>query len=245
MTWHNLRQQNEKPTGRANLCLADFVAPKASGVRDYVGAFAVTAGGIEQRVAEFEKQHDDYSAIMLKALADRLAEAFAELLHERVRREFWGYAADERLTNAAADRRGVPRHPARRRAIPRAPTTRRKGTLFRLLDAGAQRRHAADRVLRDAAGRGGERLLSLPPRVELFRRRQDRARPGRGLRAARRMSIADAQNGSRRIWIRAGGGDNAIIVDGKRRQTHAQGQDLQGQLRQEAPAARKKAKKTR
>src|SRR6266850_496693 len=97
MTWHNLRQQNHKPTGRDNLCLADFVAPRESGVRDWIGAFAVSAGGIEGRVAELEARHDDYSAIMLKVLADRLAEAFAERLHERVRREFWGYAAVERL----------------------------------------------------------------------------------------------------------------------------------------------------
>jgi len=75
MTWHNLRQQNHKPEGRANLCLADFVAPKASGVRDWIGAFAVSAGGIEARVAELEKRGDDYNAIMLKVLADRLAEA--------------------------------------------------------------------------------------------------------------------------------------------------------------------------
>src|SRR5215813_435888 len=98
MTWHNLRQQNVKPTGRANLSLADFVAPRGSGVNDYVGAFAVTAGiGIEKKLDEFEKRHDDYSSIMLKALADRLAEAFAELLHQRVRREFWGYATGENL----------------------------------------------------------------------------------------------------------------------------------------------------
>jgi 5-methyltetrahydrofolate--homocysteine methyltransferase len=100
MTWHNLRQQNHKPEGRANLCLADFVAPKESGVRDWIGAFAVSAGGIEARVAELEARGDDYNAIMLKVLADRLAEAFAERLHERVRREFWGYASEERLGSA-------------------------------------------------------------------------------------------------------------------------------------------------
>src|SRR5581483_5876098 len=98
MVWHNLRQQNHKPTGRANLCLADYVAPKASGVEDWIGAFAVSAGGIEARVSAFEAAHDDYSAIMLKALADRLAEAFAERLHERVRREYWGYAPAESLS---------------------------------------------------------------------------------------------------------------------------------------------------
>jgi 5-methyltetrahydrofolate--homocysteine methyltransferase len=92
LTWHNLRQQNEKPPGNPNYCLADFVAPAGSGIADYVGAFAVTAGvGIEKKLAEFEAAKDDYSSIMLKALADRLAEAFAEWLHRKVRRELWGY----------------------------------------------------------------------------------------------------------------------------------------------------------
>ena len=100
MVWHTLRQQSQKPADRANLCLADFVAPLDAGVPDWVGAFAVTAGlGCDERVAAFEAEHDDYSAIMLKALADRLAEAFAERLHQRVRREFWGYAPDEHLDN--------------------------------------------------------------------------------------------------------------------------------------------------
>ncbi len=100
MTLHHLRQQNQKPPGRPNRCLADFVAPKDTGLNDYIGAFAVTTGlGIDEHVQRFEADHDDYHAIMLKALADRLAEAFAELLHERVRKEFWGYAADERFSN--------------------------------------------------------------------------------------------------------------------------------------------------
>jgi 5-methyltetrahydrofolate--homocysteine methyltransferase len=134
MTWHNLRQQNYKPEGRANLCLADFVAPKASGVRDWVGAFAVCAGGIEGRVAELEKRGDDYNAIMLKVLADRLAEAFAERLHERVRREFWGYATDEELTSQEliGERyRGIRPAPG----YPACPDHTAKGGLFRLLDA--------------------------------------------------------------------------------------------------------------
>jgi len=98
--FHFLRQQQEKPRGKPNQCLADFVAPVASGRRDYIGAFALTAGlGIDERVRAFEADHDDYHAIMLKALADRLAEAFAELLHLRVRREFWGFAPGENLDN--------------------------------------------------------------------------------------------------------------------------------------------------
>jgi len=96
----HLRQQRSKPTGHAQNCLADYVAPTATGLADYVGAFAVTAGiGIEKHVERFEKEHDDYSAIILKALADRLAEASAEYLHERVRQDLWAYAADEQLSN--------------------------------------------------------------------------------------------------------------------------------------------------
>ncbi|MGH8747868.1 MAG: vitamin B12 dependent-methionine synthase activation domain-containing protein, partial [Burkholderiales bacterium] len=135
MTWHNLRQQNPKPAANPNLCLADFVAPKASGVPDWIGAFAVSAGlGIERKLAEFERAHDDYSAIMLKSLADRLAEAFAEHLHERVRREYWGYAPDEALDNAAllAEKyRGIRPAPG----YPACPDHTEKAALFALLDA--------------------------------------------------------------------------------------------------------------
>ena len=135
MTWHNLRQQHLRPAGQANYCLSDFVAPKESGLADYVGAFAVTAGlGIEGKLAEFAARHDDYGAILLKALADRLAEAFAEHLHQRVRREFWGYAADEKLSNAeliAEKYRGI--RPAA--GYPACPDHTEKGPLFALLDA--------------------------------------------------------------------------------------------------------------
>jgi 5-methyltetrahydrofolate--homocysteine methyltransferase len=104
LTWRNLRQQSVRPVvdgvTRPNRCLADFIAPRASGIADYIGLFAVTAGlGVDTREKQFEQHHDDYSAIMLKALADRLAEAFAEQLHQRVRRDLWGYAADEALNN--------------------------------------------------------------------------------------------------------------------------------------------------
>ena len=134
MTWHNLRQQNHKPTGRDNQCLADLVAPKDSQVADYIGAFAVCTGGFEARLAKYEATHDDYNAIMLKVLADRLAEAFAEHLHQRVRREFWGYAADESLTNEdliAEKYRGVRPAPG----YPACPDHTEKDGLFRLLDA--------------------------------------------------------------------------------------------------------------
>jgi 5-methyltetrahydrofolate--homocysteine methyltransferase len=133
MTWHNLRQQNQRPTGRPNYSLGDFVAPKGAGVKDYLGAFAVTAGiGIEKKLEEFERANDDYSAIMLKALADRLAEAFAELLHLRVRREFWGYAREESLDNAELIKeryRGIRPAPG----YPACPDHTEKGALFDLL----------------------------------------------------------------------------------------------------------------
>ena len=138
MTFHTLRQQVMKPPGRPNLCLADFVAPKDDGVKDYVGVFAVTTGiGIDARVAEFEKNHDDYNSIMLKALADRLAEACAELMHQRVRKEFWGYAPDEQLRNEELideKYRGI--RPAPGYAA--CPDHTEKGPLFDLLDAPTQ-----------------------------------------------------------------------------------------------------------
>jgi 5-methyltetrahydrofolate--homocysteine methyltransferase len=134
-TFHFLRQQAVKPEDRANYCLADFVAPKSSGLRDYVGGFAVTAGlGIDRLLEAFEARHDDYSAIMLKALADRLAEAFAELLHLRVRRELWGYAAgenfsvEELIEEKYQGIRPAPGYPA-------CPDHTEKGLLFDLLDA--------------------------------------------------------------------------------------------------------------
>ena len=132
---HTLRQQAQKTPGRPNRALADFVAPKESGVADYVGAFAVTAGlGIEEPIARFERDHDDYNKIMLKALADRLAEAFAELLHAKVRRELWGYAPDEDLTNEDLifERyRGIRPAPG----YPACPDHTEKPLLWSLLDA--------------------------------------------------------------------------------------------------------------
>jgi 5-methyltetrahydrofolate--homocysteine methyltransferase len=134
-TLHFLRQQVDKPPGRPDFCLADFIAPKESGVNDWIGGFAVTAGlGIERKLEEFERTHDDYSSILLKALADRLAEAFAERLHERVRKEFWGYANDEALGNedlVAEKYRGIRPAPG----YPACPDHTEKATLFELLDA--------------------------------------------------------------------------------------------------------------
>jgi len=130
-----LRQQRPKAQGRFNRCLSDYIAPADSGQQDYAGLFAVTAGlGIEKKLAEFEAVHDDYRSILLKALADRLAEAFAEHLHQRVRKEFWGYATDESLTNNDLIResylsiRPAPGYPA-------CPDHSEKEKIFRLLDA--------------------------------------------------------------------------------------------------------------
>ncbi|MCB1886568.1 MAG: methionine synthase, partial [Rhodocyclaceae bacterium] len=135
MTWYGLRQQHERPAGKPHWCLADFVAPKDAGVRDWCGAFAVTAGlGIEHKLEEFEADHDDYHAILLKSLADRLAEACAEWLHERVRKEHWGYAADETLDNDALigeQYRGIRPAPG----YPACPDHTVKAALFQLLDA--------------------------------------------------------------------------------------------------------------
>jgi 5-methyltetrahydrofolate--homocysteine methyltransferase len=132
-TFHHLRQQNEKPAGNANQCLADFIAPV--GTPDYLGGFAVTTGiGCDERAKAFEEANDDYSAIMLKALADRLAEAFAEYLHARIRKDEWGYAGDEdfNIDELIAEKyvgiRPAPGYPA-------CPEHSEKAPLFALLDA--------------------------------------------------------------------------------------------------------------
>jgi 5-methyltetrahydrofolate--homocysteine methyltransferase len=138
-TWYGLRQQGVKPlvdgVQRPNQCLSDFVAPKESGVADYIGMFAVTSGlGIEKYEQRFEAAHDDYSSIMLKALADRLAEAFAEYLHERVRTDLWGYATGEQLSNAqmiAEQYSGIRPAPG----YPACPEHTVKADLFKTLQA--------------------------------------------------------------------------------------------------------------
>ncbi len=138
-TYYGLRQQGEKPVidgvRRPNQCLADFIAPKDSGITDYIGMFAVTAGiGIEKHEKRFEDAGDDYSSIMLKALADRLAEAFAEYLHERVRKDLWGYAADEDLSNEeliGEAYRGIRPAPG----YPACPEHTVKADVFRILEA--------------------------------------------------------------------------------------------------------------
>jgi 5-methyltetrahydrofolate--homocysteine methyltransferase len=133
-TFHTLRQQGEKPDGQYNLALADYVAPTSSGLNDYLGAFAVTAGiGVETLCARFEKDHDDYNSIMVKALADRLAEAFAEWLHKQARDE-WAYGKDEQLSSEDLIReryRGIRPAPG----YPACPDHTEKRLLFDLLQA--------------------------------------------------------------------------------------------------------------
>jgi 5-methyltetrahydrofolate--homocysteine methyltransferase len=131
---HNLRQQGKKALGTPNLCLTDFIAPKGSGIDDYIGGFAVSAGfGIEKLLEEYHRDLDDYNSILIKALADRLAEAFAECMHERVRREFWGYAKNETLSKEELIRekyqgiRPAPGYPA-------CPDHLEKQTLFKMLN---------------------------------------------------------------------------------------------------------------
>jgi 5-methyltetrahydrofolate--homocysteine methyltransferase len=144
LTWRNLRQQNERPAGKPNYSLADFVAPETSQLRDYVGAFAVTTGGaVEARVAAYKAAGDDYSALMLKSLADRLAEAFAEWLHRKVRTELWGYARRESLDNAALVReeyRGIRPAPG----YPACPDHSVKAPLFDVLGASDAGMHVTE-----------------------------------------------------------------------------------------------------
>jgi 5-methyltetrahydrofolate--homocysteine methyltransferase len=132
-----LRQQSQKTKGASNIALADFIAPKESGISDYVGAFCVTTGfGVDEKAAEFEKAFDDYNSIMIKALGDRLAEAFAEYLHEKVRREIWGYDSGESLNNEALikeEYKGIRPAPG----YPACPDHLEKKTIWRLLDAEA------------------------------------------------------------------------------------------------------------
>ncbi|HEX8417298.1 MAG TPA: vitamin B12 dependent-methionine synthase activation domain-containing protein, partial [Methylobacterium sp.] len=134
-TFHGLRQQLTKRDGRANTCLSDFVAPEGSGIGDYVGGFVVTAGLEEVRIAErFERANDDYRSILVKALADRIAEALAERMHERVRKEFWGYAAEEAYAPgdlAKEEYDGIRPAPG----YPSQPDHTEKVTLFDLLQA--------------------------------------------------------------------------------------------------------------
>ena len=180
-TFFTLRQQMAKRDGRPNVALSDFVAPVDSGKQDYLGGFVVTAGIEEVAIAErFERANDDYSSIMVKALADRFAEAFAERMHEYVRKELWGYAPDETFTPAEligepyAGIRPAPGYPAQ-------PDHTEKATLFRLLKAEDEIGVTLTESFAMWPGSSVSGLYIGHPGSLLFWRRQDRARPGRGL----------------------------------------------------------------
>ena len=187
-TFHFLRQQMAKDDGTPNWCLADFIAPEGSrhlDLRslDHLGAFAVTSGhGLKELVERFKRDHDDYSAIMAEALADRLAEAFAEYLHQRVRKE-WGYGKDESLTTEdliEEKYRGI--RPAA--GYPACPDHTEKRHSLEAARRGEERRHQAHRKLRHVARQQRERTLLRAPGIEVLRRRQARPRPSAGLRLA-------------------------------------------------------------
>ena len=192
-----LRQQEVQPDHRPNLSLADYIAPKGSGVPDYLGMFAVTGGiGAEELVKRFEADHDDYSAIMVKALADRLAEAFATYVHARVRDD-WGHpdpatiAADDLHHEKHRGIRPAPGYPA-------CPDHSEKFDLFQLLQAQKQGM-ALTESRRDDPRRERQRLLLLAPAGEVLQRRPHRPGPGRVLRrAARACRSRRSRSGSRR-----------------------------------------------
>ena len=181
---HNLRQQGEHREGVPNRSIGDFVAPKETGLADHVGGFAVTAGlGSQDKVKQFKDELDDYSAILLESIADRLAEAFAERLHQRVRQEHWGFVPDEHLGNdelIAEKYTGIRPAPG----YPACPEHTEKVTLWDLLDAEANTGIEAHGANGDVAGRVCLRLVLLPPAVAVLRGRPGRPRPGRGLREA-------------------------------------------------------------
>ncbi len=212
-TFHGLRQQLSKRDGRPNLCLSDFLAPAETGVADYIGGFVVTAGIEEVRIAErFERANDDYGSILVKALADRIAEAFAERMHQRVRKEFWGYAPDEVPRQRGPDPRGISGHPACA-GLPCTARSHREGSALPAARSGAPHRRVSDRILCHVAGVLGIRPLPRPPGRPLFRRRKGRARSSRGLRPAqgherrrdRALARADPQLRSRALPRARGG----------------------------------------
>ena len=181
--FHFLRQQMQKDDSEPCRSLSDFIAPKDTGLADHLGAFAVTTGiGLKELCDSFRAKHDDYNAIMAEAIADRLAEAFAECLHKRVRDE-WGYGRDENLSNAELIQekyRGI--RPAA--GYPACPDHTEKGTLWQLLDVRGEHGHAVDRVVRDVARLERQRALFRASGVALLQSRQDRSRSGGGLSRA-------------------------------------------------------------
>lgn len=180
-TLHNLRQQGEHRDGIPNRSLGDFVAPKETGLADHIGAFAVTAGlGSQDKIIEFKADNDDYSAILLESLADRLAEAFAERMHQRVRTEFWGgyqrRAARQRGAHRGGEVRGG--DPARSRLSGLPPRAHREGDALEADGRQGANRYRTDRVDGDVARCRRQRLVLLASAVAVLRRRP--AGPGSG-----------------------------------------------------------------
>jgi 5-methyltetrahydrofolate--homocysteine methyltransferase len=176
-TLHTLRQQTVREPGKPHLALADYIAPRSSGRVDHIGGFAVTAGlGVDEICAEYDADHDDYSSIMVKALADRLAEAFAERMHKHAR-DAWGYGLTEGLSN---DDLIQERYPPRA-GLSRVPRPHRKARAVRAARGRGRDGDPPDGELRHDAGQLGQRPVLRPPRQQVLRRRPHRPRPGRGL----------------------------------------------------------------
>ena len=170
---HQLRQQTDKPNDQPNYSLADFVAPEGS-VDDYVGAFVVTAGIEAEKLAHsYDAKHDDYNSILIKALADRFAEAFAERLHEIVRKELWGYAADEQLSNEELIKENLQRHPSGT-GLSGLPGSHRESHPVPHSECRTGDRRVADRELRHDPGRLGQWLVFLTSGGQILRTGQNR-----------------------------------------------------------------------
>ena len=182
-------------TGKASepcRSLADFIAPKETGLPDHIGAFAVTSGiGLKELCDPFRAKHDDYNAIMAEAIADRLAEAFAECLHKRVREE-WGYGRGENLTQRRTDPREVSRHPARA-GLSRMPRSHGEGHALAVARRAGEHRDADYRVVCHVAGVERKRALLRAPAIALLQPGQDRSRPGGRLRRRKGMSVAEVE----------------------------------------------------
>jgi hypothetical protein len=206
MTLHHLRQQGPKPAGKPHYCLADWVAPRESGIADYLGAFAVTAGiGIDERVREFERVHDDYRAILLKALADRLAEAFAECPARTGAPGVLGLRGGRAVDQRRFDRGTILRHPPRAR-LSGLSRPHREGPALAIAGRGPRRRHPSDRELRDDADGGGERLVFQSPRSALFRCGPAGSGSGGGLRSTQGLDPGgDGKVAGPESGLRAGG----------------------------------------
>ena len=189
-TFFTLRQQLNKRDGKPNVALADFVGPRSARLCRRLRRHRGRGGGGD--LGRFAGRNDDYSSILTKALADRFAEALAEFMHARVRREFWGYAADETLPpESLIDEtyRGIRPAPG----YPAQPDHTEKATLFRLLDAEAKTGVRLTESFAMWPGSSVSGLYVAPPAIALFRRRQGRARSSRGLRGAQRLSVAEVE----------------------------------------------------